>query len=310
MANLDFLNKEKLTTGFGNVITDAKTYDDVLVQAGLNWTVNAHPMYTEVDGTQIVVPNMNVIVRNEDMKPLGVVSNKYKIVNNTDAFAFTESIFNSKEIEFIRGGSFRDGRSTWLEAKITGEFSILGDTTDCYLVFKNSHDGTGAVNCFIIPTRIACSNALNFASKKAPRTWRCSHMGSPLEKIKEAQSVLLAGSTYMNAINEEAEVLNNIKLSTRQITQFIERLFPINDDMTERAKENCILRRSQLMTVYIEKDDLANFDDTGYKFVSAVVDYVNHVNGKNTKTAALNRFMSVASGNPLVDKAYDMVMTA
>ena len=310
MANLDFLNKEKLTTGFGNIISDAKTYDEVLTQAGLNWTVAARPMYTDIDGTQIVVPNMNVIVRNEDMRPLGVVSDKYKIVNNSDAFAFTESIFNSNDIQFVRGGSFRNGRSTWLEAKITGEFSILGDKTDCYLIFKNSHDGTGAVNCFIVPTRVVCSNALNLAVKNAARTWRCSHMGSPLEKIKDAQSVLLAGSEYMKAINAEAEVLNQIKLSSTQITQFIERLFPIREDMTEKAKEKCILRRTQLMTVYTDKDDLANFDDNGYKFISAVVDYVNHVNGKNTKTAAINRFMSVASGNPLVDKAYDMVMMA
>lgn len=310
MANLDFLNKEKLTTGFGNTIVGASSYEDVLIQAGLNWTVDARPMFTEVDGTKVEVPNMNVVVRNEDLKPLGIVSDKYKVVNNADAFSFTESIFNSKEIEFIRGGSYRDGRSTWLEAKVSGEFSVLGDKTDCYLIFRNSHDGTGAVHCFIVPTRIACSNVLNFTRKSANRTWRCLHTGTPLEKIKEAQSVLLAGSTYMKAIEAEAQVLNGIKLSISQVLDFIERLFPINDEMNEKAKENCELRRAQLLAVYNEKEDLMNFDDNGYKFLSAVVDYVNHVNGKNTKTAALNRFMVIASGSPIVDKAYDMVMAA
>ena len=74
------------------------------------------------------------------------------------------------EVEFIRGGSYKGGKATWLEAKVTTEYSILGDKTECYLIFRNSHDGTGSVICMIVPTRIACSNALNLALKKCSKT--------------------------------------------------------------------------------------------------------------------------------------------
>ena len=306
---LDFLNKEKLHTGFGEEIVDAKSYNDVLVQAGLNWTVGTHPAFTEIDGKKIEVPNTNIVVRNEDQKPLGVVSGKYKIVDNATAFEFTESIFNSKEIEFIRGGSYKGGSATWLEAKVTGKYSVLGDDVDCYMIFMNSHDGTGSVKCMIVPFRIACSNALNIPIKQQSRHWRCTHSGDPMKKIEEAREVLLAGSAYMEALKKECEVLNSIKLSDKQVEQFIHRLFPINGKMTDRQKSNQELRRSQLTDVFYMKEDLTDFSSNGYRFLSAVADYVDHVDGRKTKTAAINRYIGVANGNALVDAAYEMIIT-
>ncbi len=310
MADLSFLQKEKLHTGFGEKIIDAKSYDDVLVQAGLNWTVSAHPVYTEVNGKQIEVPGSNIIVREADEKPLGIVSDKYKIVNNADAFAFTESIYNSKEIEFIRGGSYRGGSSTWLEAKITGKYSILGDDVECYLIFMNSHDGTGSVKCMIVPERIACSNALNIPLRDPSRHWRCVHSGDPMKKIDEARQILLAGSSYMEALNRECEVLQSIKISSSQVTQFINRLFPINDDMSDKQKENQERRRKQLLAVYLDKADLFEFGSTGYKFISAVADYADHVEGRNTQNSNINRYMYIAHGSALVDQAYTMILMA
>lgn len=308
MAALDFLNKEKTKTGFGETIENASSYDDVLRQAGLNWTVDAQPAFTEFEGRKIEIPGAKVIVRNEDQKPLGIVSEKYKIVNNSDAFAFTEALFNSNKIEFIRGGSYRGGSATWLEAKICGRYSILGDETDCYLIFMNSHDGSGSVKTLIVPERIACSNALNLPLVNQSRHWRCVHSGDPLKKIDEAREVLLAGSSYMEQLKRECEVLAKISLTDLEVSQMINRLFPINAKMTEKQKANQELRRAQLVDVFYMKDDLMGFNNNGYKFISAVADYVDHVEGRKTITSSINRYMSVSHGHALVDKAYDMVI--
>ena len=308
MGNLDFLTKEKLHTGFGETIT-AKSYDGILKQAGLDWSVNVHPAFADFNGTMIPVPGMNVVVRHQDQKALGVVSNKYKVVNNRDAFNFTESLIDSGEIEFIRGGSYKGGKSTWLEAKVTTDYAILGDKTECYLIFKNTHDGTGSVICMIVPTRVACSNALNLALRNAPRHWRCVHSGDPLEKIAAAKEVLLSGTAYMEALEVEANKLNKIKLSDETIIQFTNRLFPIEDDMTDRIKETRRTYRDQLLQVFNDKDDLQDFGKTGYRYISAVADYVDHVDGKRTtSTATANRFMKVSYGSDILDKAYNMVL--
>ena len=306
---LDFLVKEKLHTGFGNIITDATSYDDVLVQAGLNWTVDTCPAYTELEGKKIKIPNARVVLRLDDEKPLGIVSSKYKIVNNEDAFSFTESIFNSKDIEFIRGGSYRGGSSTWLEAKLTGKYSVLGDDVDCYMLFLNAHDGTGSVKALIVPNRIACSNALNIPIKGQLRHWRCTHAGDISKKVDEARKVLLTGSSYMDALNKECEILQKITLTNKDITNMIHRLFPITKDMSDSVRDNQELNRIQLSEVFYLKNDLTHLGLTGYRFISAVADYIDHVECKRrTENGNINRFMQVSHGHPLVDKAYNMVI--
>lgn len=308
MADLSFLTKEKLHTGFGEEIINASSYNDVLTQAGLNWTVSAVPTAAiDSDGSVITIPGRTTILRTEDKKPLGIVSDKYKIVNNEDAFAFTESLFMSKEIEFIRGGSYHGGSATWLEAKVAGKYSIMGDELDCYLIFMNTHDGTGSVRCMIVPERIACSNALNLPLRQQSRHWRCAHNGDPLRKIEEARDLLLAGSKYMEELTKECEELQAIKISDGQIIGLINRLLPIDENMTDKQVENQELRRSQLFDVFIAKADLTEFGSTGFKFVSAVADYVDHRDGRNTANSSLNRFIDVANGHHLVDMAYNMV---
>ena len=305
---LDFLTKEKLTTGFGNEIINPTSYEDILHQAALDWTVETHPAYTNINGRMVAIPKTNVVVRVEDEKPLGIVSDKYKIVNNDIAFSFTEQLFKDGSVEFIRGDSYKGGRATWLEAKITSDYSILGDKVECYLIFKNSHDGTGSVIAMILPTRIECSNALNIPLAKVPRHWRCVHSGNPLEKIEEAKKVLLSGTAYMNALNDEAERLQTIKIDRDKVVQYIERLYPIGQDMTERTKNTRIEHREKMLEVYDYKADLQNFGNSAYRFIGAVADYIDHADGKrNTDTAVANRFMKVAYGHDILDMAYKMV---
>ena len=58
------------------------------------------------------------------------------------------------------------------------------------------------------------------------------------------------------------------------------------------------------------KEDLTDFSSNGYRFLSAVADYVDHVDGRKTKTAAINRYIGVANGNAIVDAAYNMIIMA
>ena len=254
------------------------------------------------------MPNVQAVVRDEDSKTLGIVSDRYRIINNSEAFAFTSSIFDSNEITFERGGSYRGGRATWIQAKVTTEYSILGDDTTCYIILLNTHDGSGSIKALIMPTRIVCSNALNFALNHASRIWRCPHTQDISARVNEAREFLLNGTNYMKALEEEAERLNKKKLSETEVESMVSFLFPILPDATERIKKARQETREQFLTVYKEKEDLQNFDQNAYRFLSAVVDYVAHRDlPKKTETGNLNRYLNIAQGNPLIDKAYNLV---
>ena len=121
----------------------------------------------------------------------------------------------------------------------------------------------------------------------------------------------------MDALESEIEDLQKIKLSSTQVETFIDKIFPLPIDKTtntidtsSRAYENALKRRDQLLDIYTDKTDLANLGNSGYKFISAVTDFVDHVNTKNTANGALNTYMKVANGHPIVDLAYNMVKAA
>lgn len=65
----------------------------------------------------IPVPGFKANLREKDSHVLGVVTDRYKVVQNEDAFAFTDSLLG-EGITYETAGSLRGGRRTWLLARL------------------------------------------------------------------------------------------------------------------------------------------------------------------------------------------------
>lgn len=72
------------------------------------------------------------------------MSDKYKVVQNEEAFAFTDTLLGGG-VTYDTAGSLQEGRKVWLLAKLPQRYIISGDEITPYLVFSNSHDGSGAI---------------------------------------------------------------------------------------------------------------------------------------------------------------------
>jgi len=88
-ANVEsmFYVREKPWHGLGTRVDEAPTSIDALVLAGLDWQVNQKNVYTQ-DGN--IIPGYKANIRGTDDSALGIVSDKYKVVQNEDAFQFTD----------------------------------------------------------------------------------------------------------------------------------------------------------------------------------------------------------------------------
>lgn len=84
-ANVEtmFYVREKPWHGLGTMVQEAPTSADALRLAGLDWTVEARDMW--LNGGYEPIPGYKANVRSSDNKVLGVVSDKYRIVQNADA---------------------------------------------------------------------------------------------------------------------------------------------------------------------------------------------------------------------------------
>lgn len=309
-ANVEtmFYTRTKPWHGLGVQVQEAPESKDALRLAGLDWKVYQREVYTD---SGIRIEGYRANVRNTDNRVLGVVTERYKIVQNEEAFAFTDALLG-KGVRYETAGSLQDGRKVWLLARLPKEYIISGEQISPYLVFSNSHDGSAAVRVAVTPIRVVCNNTLNLALSTAKRSWAMVHTGNIKGKIHEAQETLLMAETYMNKLGKEFETLKRQKLSDRQIKEYIELLLPLEKTTSLVTAKNVKKLRDDLRARYYDAPDLQDMGgNNAYRFVNAVSDFATHNEPlRRTTNYKENLFMRTMDGNPMIDRAYQIVKAA
>ena len=298
--------REKPWHGLGTMVMEAPTSADALRLAGLDWTVDQTPVYTDA-GIEITGYKANR--RNSDNAILGIVSDRYKIVQNTEAFEFTDALIGETEngvVKYETAGSLCGGKRVWLLAKMPTQ-KILDDDVEPYMFFSNTHDGSGAIKVGITPVRIVCNNTLNIALNTAKRQWSTKHIGNMQSKLEEAKLCLQLADKYMKGLNEEADRLANATLYKEQIDEIFNEMFPIDDDTTERKKNNINEFKNEYYMCYL-RPDIAQFMNTARGAVNAMSDVVTHSAPKrNTANYAENRWGKIMDGHAIFDQFCSLV---
>lgn len=302
-----FYVRETPWHGQGIKVEEAPTSADAIRLAGLDWRVEQKPLFLE-DGTKIEGNFANV--RSSDNKPLGIVGNKYKIVQNSDAFEFTDALLG-EGVRYETAGSLKDGKVIWLLAKMPETVEILGDKVEPYMVFTNTHDGSGAVRVCMTPIRVVCNNTLNIALNRAKRVWSARHTGSITNKLDDARETLQFAKQYMDATKETFEELHKIKMDEFTLYRVMNNLIPITEDMTDRQKDNQKEIRDDIIFRYSEAPDLKVLDKTGARLVQAVADTTSHMEPfRMTTNFKENRFKKTLDGNQLLDRTVSLLLSA
>ena len=293
--------------GQGIIVEDAPTSEDAIRLAGLDWKVEQQKIYL-ADGTEVQGNYANV--RSSDGKPLGIVGERYKIVQNNEAFAFTDALLG-EGVKYETAGSLKEGRVIWLLAKMPETVEILGDKVAPYMVFTNTHDGSGAVRVAMTPVRVVCNNTLNIALNRAKRVWTARHTGNIQYKLDDAIQTLELASAYMEETKEVFEELHKHKLNEFSLYRTINNIIPIAETMTDRQKANAEAIRQDIMFRYKNAPDLVVMDQTGARLVQAVADTVDHMTPfRETANYKENKFKRTIEGNQMLDKAVSIVLAA
>ena len=308
-ANVEtmYYTREKPWHGLGTMVAEAPNSKDALRLAGLNWKVLQEPVYTE---NKELIQGYKANVRDTDRKVLGVVTDRYKVIQNEEAFAFTDTLLG-EGVRYETAGSLQEGRRVWMLARLPREFIIGGERISPYMVFSNTHDGSGAVKTALTPIRVVCNNTLNLALRTAKRSWSMIHTGDISGKIEEAKNTLLLADEYMTALGQEFEDLRKIKLSEKQVLDYIKILLPMEENYSLLQKRGVEKLRADMKMRYFDAPDLKGVGNNGYRFVNAVSDFATHSTPRR-KTANYkeNIFARTADGNPMIDRAYQLVKAA
>lgn len=289
----------------GTQVEEAQTSADALRLAGLDWTVEQRPVYLE--GTDIPIPNYKANVRDRDGTVLGIVTDRYQVIQNTEAFAWTDALIGG-DVRYETAGSLKDGRKIWLLAKMPMA-KVAGDDVEPYLCFANTHDGSGAVKVCMTPIRVVCQNTLNLALSTAKRSWSMKHTGNIADRLHEAQITLELAERYMVCLDGQAQQLANVTVTDEKLERILADMFPCDPDKdTERKKNTVRALKDEFMVCYF-MPDLARFRGTGWGVVNAMADMVGHCKPRrNTESYAENNWNRIMDGHELLDRVTVRVM--
>ena len=303
-ANVEtmFYTREKPWHGLGTCVEEAPSAREAIELAGLNWDVIPAPIF---DSRGIQIRGYVANTRNSDNSVLGIVGERYSIVQNAEAFDFTDSLLG-EGLKYETAGSLRGGRQIWLLGKMP-ERVIAGDKFEPYICFTNTHDGTGAIRCCMTPVRVVCNNTLNMALAGAKRTWSARHTGDIQSKLDDARRTLDLADAYLNTLALEAEILANETITPSEQGDIIKALVPMPKDATDRQKRVVEEARTDIVCCIL-RPDLAQFLNTKWGFLNAVADYVDHGDPmRKTKNWKENRFNAIVTGHPMLDKAMNLM---
>lgn len=295
--------------GLGTIVKEAPDSAEAIKLSGLDWKVIQREILDKETGE--IIPNFMANVREKDGRVLGIVNDKrYKICQNIEAFEFTDKLLG-EGVTYETAGSLIGGRKIWLLAKLP-ERDILGDTFAPYLVFMNSHDGSGGVRAAITPVRVVCNNTLNIALRTAERSWSCNHRGDLQGKLIEATNTLRLANRYMSKLEDEFEDLSKKAVSDKAAEDYISMLLPIKKEDGKRKIENLKEMRNDILIRFKDAPDLSEMPKSGYRLLNAVSDFSIHTDlHKKMKYFEENRFLKVATGNGLlIDKMMKILKEA
>lgn len=289
--------------GLGTAVAEAPTSAEAIRLAGLDWKVESRPIYT---ASQIEIPGYKANTRDTDESVLGIVSDRYQIVQNSEAFDFTDSLIG-EGCRYETAGSLKGGKKIFLLAKMP-ERKILGDEIDPYICFTNSHNGTGAIQVCMTPVRVVCANTLNLALNTASRKWSTKHVGDMQNKLAEAKYTLKLANDYMDNLAITADQLANTTVTDAEIAKILDELFPITTDDSDRKKRNVEEAKEQFMVCMLAPDIL-KFKNTGWGLVNAASDWMSHTEPKRASDTYRERnFNRILDGHVVLDTVFEKLM--
>jgi len=159
--------------GLGRYLDPETPFEDWLEAAGLTYTVRVSDVYYDIgDGQRDhIVPSRRVLYRDDSNSPLGIVSNRYRIVQPRTVMEFFRSLCDGDDASvplatMETAGVLHSGRRVWALARLSdslaSELGVLPEEERMtpYLLLTTSYDGTMATVAQLTYVRVVCNNTL------------------------------------------------------------------------------------------------------------------------------------------------------
>jgi len=272
----------------GVKVEDTITADDMLIRAGLDWSVNKEPMVTL--NSHQTVPEQYALVRSTDNRVLGTCGKMYKPVQNKDVLSFFHEFVASGGMKMNTAGSLDDGKHIFALASIEESFELAGgskgdkDKVEGYLLFSSPHRCGKSLYIFITPVRVVCNNTLTMALSAANGSkgqFRMHH--SRAFNADEAKMALGLAKGQLEEFRAEAQFLAEKRTTEDSLREYFMRVWPAGGEKVASNDNSLGMSRTAeaAMVIFNSQPGANLHPETWWNAFNTVTYIVDHVSGRS-----------------------------
>lgn len=287
--------------GLGKKLDNPATSKEAIEAAGLDYLVELQPLKYEVPSCKTepqIVPQYRATVRKDNGAFLGMVSERYTIVQNHDAFDFFDNVVGEKAAMYHTAGALGNGERIWILAKLPKSIMVFkDDVVDKYLLLTTSHDGKSPLMAYFTPVRVVCQNTLNASMTDAASGIAIRHVGDISTKVQEAREVLGLSMKYFGEFEETAKAFCAKQMNSQRLSAYVNRVLDVEESDLVDNKRAANVKATILSLAEAGKGNgETGVRGTLWAAYNGVTEYADHHKEVNTEKDKTNRLKSVWFG--------------
>jgi len=158
--------------GLGHSLEAGASIETWQQAAGMDWNVLRSKVRFATSCNPEVLSlweKQHVLFRSDTHAPLGVVSDRYNIVQPKQVLEFFRDLTESAGFALETAGCLFDGRRFWGLARATADVAMVdaADKVGGYVLLSTSADGTLSTTARFTTIRVVCNNTLSMAIRKS-----------------------------------------------------------------------------------------------------------------------------------------------
>jgi phage/plasmid-like protein (TIGR03299 family) len=268
--------------GLGQVLTQGQPIEVWQKEAGLDWfALPAVPSYTTISSEQCYIDNARILYRSDDFRPLGIVSDRYQVVQPDQVLEFFDKLSKAAGFELETAGSLSGGKRIWAMARVGDSQKVVNEADQVfpYVLLATSFDGSMATIAKFTSVRVVCQNTLNYSMQDSARVIRISHSTrfNPESVRKELSIAVDSFESFMYDMRK----LEDKEISPSMALDLTRELLGVTEDA--KRQHSGLSKVMALFQGEAKGSDLTQ-GLTGWQYVNSVTEWVDHHRGRSQDT--------------------------
>jgi phage/plasmid-like protein (TIGR03299 family) len=300
-------------------------------QAGLDWTVELSDMFVERKTIvspyetltdKLDVPKRQAVIKRteEGESVIGVVGDKYKIVQNMEVFSALDTLVDSGDARYTAAGEYNNGANIWMVMELPVGVQVANDPHAAFLLVQSSHDGSCAVRIRPIIERLFCANQINRIIKgkhKNAYTYVMKHTTNSELSVSDIRNITQLTYDSIQEYESIAGILLDRKVDDRQVRNIFKAVWSLPSTVEEmpehllsqgekRQRTIALAGRESAWNIYSQSHTQENIRGTAFGAWQAVIEHADHYASGGSDRRAI---ATISGRNDRIkDKALSLVL--